>query len=185
MRYAANHKEATRARLLTVTGSLVKKQGFAATGVDALMAAAGLTSGAFYSHFGSKKALLEAIIDNELARSRKFFAAESNDAAMAAVEKYLSLAHLNDPESGCALPALSSEIARADEATRQMFERGISLLQQQILATVQDQGKAWALIALLVGAVTVARGLASDAARQALLDGALAQVRAMLADGRE
>lgn len=185
MRYAPDYKEATRARLLTVTGSLVKKQGFAATGVDALMAAAGLTSGAFYSHFGSKKALLEAIIDNELARSRKFFAAESTAEALLAVEKYLSLAHVNGPESGCALPSLSSEIARADEATRRMFENGLCQLQQQILATVRDEGKAWALIALLVGAVAVARGLVSDSARQAILDGALGQVRQMLQTGTE
>jgi TetR/AcrR family transcriptional repressor of nem operon len=54
MRYSPEHKEETRARLLKTTGSLVKKKGFAATGVDGLMAAAELTSGAFYSHFRSK-----------------------------------------------------------------------------------------------------------------------------------
>ncbi|MEN9867123.1 MAG: hypothetical protein RL748_2713 [Pseudomonadota bacterium] len=180
MRYTANHKQATRAHLLKVTGSLVKKQGFAATGVDALMAAAGLTSGAFYSHFGSKKALLEAIIENELARSQRFFAANSPEAAMVAVEKYLSLHHINHPETGCPLPTLTSEIARADASTKAAFEAGMGKLQQQIAAVLQDQDKAWAVIATMMGAVSVARGMVSDAARQAVLDGALAQVRGLL-----
>ena len=61
MRYPATHKQDTRARLLKTTGALAKRQGFAGTGVDGLMAAAGLTSGAFYSHFRSKGELLDAI----------------------------------------------------------------------------------------------------------------------------
>ena len=73
MRYSTEHKEGTRQRLLAKTGALVKKKGFAATGVDGLMAAAGLTSGAFYAHFRSKSELLEAIIANELKRSGELF----------------------------------------------------------------------------------------------------------------
>ena len=66
MRYAPEHKEGTRARLVKATGALAKRQGFSGTGIDGLMAAAGLTSGAFYAHFRSKNELLEAIVDNAL-----------------------------------------------------------------------------------------------------------------------
>lgn len=185
MRYTANHKQTTRAHLLKVTGSLVKKQGFAATGVDALMAAAGLTSGAFYSHFGSKKALLEAIIENELARSQRFFAAESPEAAMVAVEKYLSLEHINHPETGCPLPTLTSEIARADASTRAAFEAGMGKLQQQIAAVLQDQDKAWAVIAMMMGAVSMARALPTTEARATLLKAVCQQVREMVCGKQE
>jgi len=47
MRYPIGYKEARR-KLLKHNGSLIKSNGFAAAGVDALMAASGLTSGAFY-----------------------------------------------------------------------------------------------------------------------------------------
>ncbi|WP_447430829.1 TetR/AcrR family transcriptional regulator [Cupriavidus basilensis] len=71
MRYSASHKAATRQRVLEASGALVKREGFAATGVDQLMGAAGLTGGAFYSHFDSKQALLREVIARELQRSRE------------------------------------------------------------------------------------------------------------------
>ena len=74
MRYTPEHKDKTRARLLAVGGSVAKKNGFGSTGVDSLMAAVGLTSGAFYAHFRSKAELLEAIVDQELGRSIEWFA---------------------------------------------------------------------------------------------------------------
>lgn len=63
MRYQPGHKEEKRKELLKATGRKVKVNGFAATGVDALAQAAGMTSGAFYSHFGSKSDWLKALIN--------------------------------------------------------------------------------------------------------------------------
>ncbi|HHW1778802.1 TPA: TetR/AcrR family transcriptional regulator, partial [Pseudomonas aeruginosa] len=66
MRYKPEQKQATRALLLSKAAPLVKRQGFASTGLDTLMKAAGLTTGAFYSQFSSKAELLEAILQREL-----------------------------------------------------------------------------------------------------------------------
>ena len=112
MRYSSEHKEETRTRLLKATGALVKEKGFAATGVDGLMAAAELTSGAFYSHFRSKSDLLEAIVESELKRSTDLFSNKSLEQGIAAIEGYLSQAHVEHPESGCVVPSLAPEIAR-------------------------------------------------------------------------
>ncbi|AJG23196.1 TetR/AcrR family transcriptional regulator [Cupriavidus basilensis] len=71
MRYSATHKAANRERVLEASGALVKREGFASTGVDQLMGAAGLTGGAFYSHFDSKQALLREGVERELQRSRE------------------------------------------------------------------------------------------------------------------
>ncbi len=51
MRYPQNRKAETRQKLIEKAGALAKKDGFATTGVDGLMASVGLTGGAFYSHF--------------------------------------------------------------------------------------------------------------------------------------
>ena len=182
MRYSPEHKEGTRARLLDAAGALVKKNGFAATGVDGLMAAAGLTSGAFYSHFRSKSELLEAIIENELKRSIKLFSSMSLEQTVAAIEGYLSPAHVAHPESGCAVPSLAPEISRANEATQRAFEQGVVELKEQIRNLLKDDAKAWSIVAQLVGAVTIARGLPSEQTQMDLLKGVTQQVKQLLED---
>ena len=172
MRYAASHKQETRERILDQAGALAKAKGFGTTGVDALMAAAGLTAGGFYAHFKSKSELLSALIDRELGRSRAMFEVDSDAALAKAVKMYLSLAHVEHPQRGCPLTSLSSEIARADDAVRKTFEDRLLEIQQVVRARTADDAEAWSLIAQAVGAVTLARAMRSRAARKSLLDGA-------------
>lgn len=57
-------KAETRARLLAAAATLFAEQGVDAVSVDAVAEAAGRTSGAVYSHFGSKQGLLLALLDS-------------------------------------------------------------------------------------------------------------------------
>ena len=59
-------KEKTHERILAAAADLFRRNGFAATGVDAVMANAGLTAGGFYSHFRSKEDLLSKVIEHSL-----------------------------------------------------------------------------------------------------------------------
>src|SRR5215471_7453032 len=53
-----------RARLLDAAGRGFRTGGFGGAGVDALAKGAGLTSGAFYAHFGSKAEVFRlAVVD--------------------------------------------------------------------------------------------------------------------------
>lgn len=54
--------EATRERLLTAASELVYRQGYEATGVAQICAAAGARKGSFYHFFPSKSALVEATL---------------------------------------------------------------------------------------------------------------------------
>ncbi len=180
MRYKPMHKETTRAHLLEAAGALVKKQGFAATGVDSLMAAAGLTSGAFYSHFHSKSELLGAVIENELKHSIALFSDKSLVQGVASVEAYLDPAHVAHPESGCVIPSLAPEIARASKSTQKVFEKGVLELKDQIKLLVKDEAKSWSIMVQLVGAVMVARGIDSEQTRKNLLNGVAKQVKQIL-----
>lgn len=171
MRYSASHKQETRERILDKAGALAKEKGFGTTGLDALMAAAGLTAGGFYAHFKSKSELLSALIDRELGRSRAMFEVDSDAALSKAVQAYLSLGHVEHPNRGCPLTSLSSEIARADDAVRATFETRLIEIQQIVRARTKDEAQAWSLIAQAVGAVTLARAMRSRTARTSLLDG--------------
>lgn len=59
----AQMMEETRARLIEAARQAFAARGFAASSMDDLTAAAGLTRGALYHNFGDKKGLLQAVID--------------------------------------------------------------------------------------------------------------------------
>ncbi len=144
------------------------------------MAAAGLTSGAFYAHFRSKSELLEAIVENELNRSIALFSNKSIEGLLVAIEGYLSREHVEHPESGCMVPSLAPEVSRSNASTKRVFEAGIVGLKVQIESLGVGEANAWSIIAQLTGAVMVARGLHSETARTALLEGVTQQVKQIL-----
>lgn len=172
VRYPKEHKEQARRRLVAGGARLAKKRGFAGAGIDDLAAAAGVTSGSVYKHFGGKSELLAAIIEAELARSAALFSAvPAGDQARldTVLAAYLSPAHVAHPESGCPLPSLSADVARADPAVRAAFERGLLAVHKALKRHVGSADAAWALIAQSVGAVMLARAMQGAATgRQAL-----------------
>lgn len=196
MRYAATHKQATRERLIDSSRAIAKRQGFGATGVDALMQAVGLSGGAFYGHFGSKAELFAALVQRELTHSAAMLGGATPDAApdtapdtasdaarkaaphaaqararlARSLKRYLSSAHALQPEAGCALPALGAEIARAEPALRAGVEQSMRQLQRQWAAALDgDADTAWALLSQCVGALVLARAVASERTRQEIL----------------
>ena len=54
MRYPADQKTRAKDAIVAAAGKRLKRQGFDGIGVDGLAAAAGVTSGAFYSSFAKQ-----------------------------------------------------------------------------------------------------------------------------------
>lgn len=57
----------TRDRILTAARGLVIDNGFGATSIDAVIAAAASSKGAFFHHFASKQALADALVEQYVA----------------------------------------------------------------------------------------------------------------------
>jgi len=72
----ASGRGAARERLLLAASDLFCKQGINATGVDAVIAAAGTAKTTLYKAFGSKEGLVEAVLEREGETWRKWFVAE-------------------------------------------------------------------------------------------------------------
>ncbi|MDE1169555.1 MAG: TetR/AcrR family transcriptional regulator [Pseudomonas sp.] len=171
MRYSAEHKAQTRERLVKAAGALAKRQGFGTTGVDGLMGAAGLKGSSFYHHFASKGELLKDIIEQEFEGSRLLLIGRQDSSRTQLIKQtkaYLSQEHLDNAEQGCVLPRLSCEVARADEPVRQAFEAGVSTMHADMAKVVGDPA-AWAVMALEVGAIMLAAGMASAQGQQQVL----------------
>jgi AcrR family transcriptional regulator len=69
----------TRARLLNAALELFAGRGYAATSVDAIADAAGVSAGLLYHHFDSKAAVLNAIFEQSLADVQSTFAAADRE----------------------------------------------------------------------------------------------------------
>ncbi len=172
MRYSKTHKEETRRKLLDSSRALVKRGGFDTTGVDSLMSAIGLTSGAFYSHFPSKQALLEAVLQEEIDNSIRMLAAPADgsiDDINRALGLYLSNTHVLHPEAGCVLPSLGAEIGRTPPKVRAIVESGLKELHRNWTAIIGDSDAAWSVISQCVGALILARTVKSEKARTEIL----------------
>lgn len=174
MRYPPGHKQEKRKDLLKTSGALVKEGGFATTGVDALMQAAGVTSGTFYSHFSSKTDLLKALIENELQISRDMWAGNPHESAEEWIDfeldRYLSLSHVKHPEAGCVLPALGAEIARADPAIKLLYEKELLKGTKILAKRLGSESLAWAFICQLVGALVMARTMPTEKGQKMVIE---------------
>lgn len=184
MRYSAGHKLETREKLLQSSALSAKRSGFSTVGVDGLMKAIGLSGAAFYSHFSSKDALFAAIVERELGQSLDRLGGQGEqdrERLERCLKQYLSMAHVEQPESGCALPTLGAEIARSDELVREQAELWICRLQTNWAQILQSDSLAWAILSQCVGALVVARMLVTPDIQRAVLKSSHEEIAHQLA----
>jgi TetR/AcrR family transcriptional regulator, transcriptional repressor for nem operon len=193
MRYSREHKLETHARIVKKASVRLREKGAHGIGVADLMKDAGLTHGGFYAHFDSREALvIEAFahaMDRSTERWRKLGEQTVPDKRLATiVESYLTPVHRDDPGHGCAVPALSAEIARESPRTRKAFATKLEEMIDMLAAQIPDASpkaarkQAMAVIATMMGTMVLARvagnGEFSEeilgAGRDAVLDRAVA-----------
>jgi TetR/AcrR family transcriptional regulator, transcriptional repressor for nem operon len=193
MRYQADQKAKAREALVKSAAKALRERGFNGIGVDGLAASAGVTSGAFYSNFSGKEALLGAVIDANLGRPfidpDSGTSTERHGRLKDYLKMYISAQHCADPANGCVMPALSADVARAGGAVRESYRRRMLDLVERIARAIGGETKdadrrAWTVVALMVGAISVARALPQGPEAQAMLDAALALAAAVI-DGAE
>lgn len=190
-RYGAEHKQATRQRIIETAGRRFKQDGIDGSGISTLMKDADLTNGAFYAHFPSKDDLVTAVVGAQLAEQGAKFEAQAaeQDGLERIVREYLTLAHRDDHACGCPSAALLDEIDRCPDATRQAYTDGLLSLVDSIAAHVapQDLGSArlpvLGVVALMVGTLQLARAVTDDGLAAQMLEHGTQVALAMLRPG--
>ena len=165
----------------------IKQHGFAASGVDAIAAAAGVTSGSLYKHFAGKTDLFASVIRADLQRMADRYASiETGDekAVEKVISAYLSDQHVRHPGRGCPLPALTAEVARSDDAVRAAFDEGLREVHATLEPFAGSSAKAWALVSQSVGAVMLARAALDPELRRELLESARAETGGLISPRR-
>ena len=166
MRYPSDHKQASRAKIVDMAGHLFRERGIASTGVDAVMAGVGLTAGGFYNHFKSKNALVAEVVRSTIRANRERLLAglgDEDEAFIAGfIRKYVSARHRDQPETGCPITALGSELPHVEESlpvAAEELETYVSIFAERLHARGErtPRQRALALFAMMVGAIVVAR----------------------------
>ena len=190
MRYDSEHKERTRARILSVAARSMLADGPTRVGVADIMGKAGLTHGGFFAHFASKDdlivAAIELIFDAALVNLQRIARGKAPAEALSAyIDWYLSPRHRDARETGCPMPALSADLRRLDSAARGRFSRGADRLFAALAMFLSALGHADAeslaasAFAEMIGALLLARIVPSHESG-AVLEGSRARLKARL-----
>lgn len=166
-RYEKGHKDETRRHILDVASTQFRESGIAAVGLAGIMSEAGLTNGAFYTHFASKEELVREVLNEALNRreERHKTNLENGVALEVTIRDYLSTRHRDHAGAGCPTAALVAEIARHPKATREAFTGKMSdliaLMAEQIRqgSAEERRRKAIAIYAIMVGALQLSRAV--------------------------
>ncbi|MET3911226.1 TetR/AcrR family transcriptional repressor of nem operon [Bradyrhizobium sp. S3.3.6] len=181
MRYEKGHKDETRRHILDVASAQFRESGIAAVGLAGIMSEAGLTNGAFYSHFASKEDLVREVLTDALTRREERHTAnlENGVALETTIRDYLSTRHRDHAGTGCPIAALVAEIARHPKATRDAFTGKVAdivvLMAEQIrLGTAEERRrKAITIYATMVGALQLARAVNDKPLSDEILENAV------------
>lgn len=166
-----NKKQETRKRIVNAASQGFRSKGFGGIGVDGIAKKAGVTSGAFYAHLGSKNGAFEAALslglDEVIAAIPEFQLKNGKQWIVAFSEYYLGKTHRDDLSCGCAMTTLSPEVVRSKPEVHAIYEE-----KMQEIVKLMAQGfdgesyelrlsTAWAVLGILIGGLTMARAVAS------------------------
>jgi TetR/AcrR family transcriptional repressor of nem operon len=147
----AEKGESTRARIVAEAEKLILAQGYAGTTVDDVLAATGLTKGAFFHHFRSKADLARAVVERYAETDFELFerwSAEADEASsdpyervvlfLKKFERYLD--DLGGPFPGCVFASYTYEARQFGDDVhayiRARLERWIELYEAKLAALI-------------------------------------------------
>jgi AcrR family transcriptional regulator len=185
MRYAPEHNDATRERILEAASRLFREHGIASVGLAKVMAEADLTVGTFYTHFESKEALVREALLRALDQRHEALGQALEGADLESVVRaYLSPEHRDAAGTGCPVASLASEVARHPPPTRGAFASHNAQTLDTLAAWLSSRrdnrvtrADAAALLGLLAGTLQLARTTPDRAESDAILE---AGIRAAL-----
>lgn len=178
MRYPVEETAQKHQKLLNASAALFRTNGLDGVSVGEVMKAAGMTHGAFYSHFESKDQLAAAAmacamdqVDESMAKDIE----SSAEPKRTFLENYLSIYHRDNPKDGCPMATLGVEIGRRKigraELTRhfqRLIRRAVDGFSWKRREPKRDQ--AILMTAATVGALILARAVDDPALSKEILE---------------
>ncbi|MGF6312170.1 TetR/AcrR family transcriptional repressor of nem operon [Bradyrhizobium sp. i1.8.4] len=175
MGHSQADKARSRERILNEAATQIRDRGLDALSIGGLMQQVKLTHGGFYGHFASRSDLIAAALEQALtlgeASARASRDPDKPVSVNSLVRSYLSRSHRDSPKAGCAIGALISDVARADEQCRAVMEPHIESFIAKVAETFGDDDDSSAIVAVsaMVGALAISRVLTDPRRSDAIL----------------
>jgi TetR/AcrR family transcriptional regulator, transcriptional repressor for nem operon len=167
MGHSQAEKAQNRERILAEASRQVRREGLESVGVGTLMRSVGLTHGGFYGHFESRDDLLTEALERALLEGEAKAGAHGSGTPPPfpdIVRSYLSRAHRDARDSGCAVAALVSDVARASEGHREVMAAHVESFIGSVATSLGgDEERAIMAVSAMVGALTLSRVMADPA----------------------
>jgi TetR/AcrR family transcriptional repressor of nem operon len=191
MRYSESHKQETHGRLVKIAARMLREKGPDGFAVAELMNEAGLTHGGFYAHFESKEAcvaeaLREVFAELAVNVQKSIEGLPPRHALATVIDLYVSPRHRDSAGDGCPVTSLNSDMPRQPPAIRDAFDAGV----KSMVARMKDrlssagidnaEGLAPAVLAAIVGAVSMSRAVGDKTLSDELLVAARSGIKARL-----
>lgn len=136
----------TRDRLLSTANQLFYDHGVTATGVDAVVKAAGLTKPTLYAHFPSKTALLAAALelrhDQRRVELTEWLEQHEVSERPVAVFDWLGAWYAHDGARGCCFLNAAAELPEANDPARLVVQGEKRWLEELLTGLCRDAGLA-------------------------------------------
>ena len=177
----------TRERLVRSTSRLLRTQGYAATGLNQVMAEADAPKGSMYFHFpGGKEQLAAAAVDRFAERSSTRLDRQLTEhemvaeAVVAIFDSYVEHLERTEYREGCAVASVALDAAASHDALAEATGRALRGWTDQVATALEAEGRepaeahalATLVIAAIEGTVVMAKGERStepiEATRDAL-----------------
>jgi AcrR family transcriptional regulator len=164
-------KQETRKRIINAASQGFRSNGYAGIGVDGIAKEAGVTSGAFYAHLGSKDGAFEAALtlglDEVIAAIPEFQRQHGEQWIVVFSDYYLTQTHRDNLTCGCAMTTLSPEVVRTKPELHTIYEeKMLEIVKLMALGLSGESNedclsKAWVVLGILIGGLTMARAVDS------------------------
>lgn len=174
MPWDANHKSATKQRILESAAYLFTQESFDDVSIDDIMKAAKLTRGAFYAHFKTKADLYKQSIPVAAQQAYKQLTQGCGNSTREIRNRYLRQTMSGSDAVLCPMASLVSDIRHRDPTIQQAYTQVFKGFVKQLAdLTDSNENDAFRQAAMLIGAVALSQTLSDDDLKESLLTACL------------
>ena len=173
------HNAKVRARILAAAGETFRTKGYEGAGIDALMAEAGLTRGAFYAHFMSKEALFVEVLSEDDPLLEKLKSREGRTPLEMWREmndifnEYLDPSRKRRPAKDLNLVAFSHDASRVSDAARMAYQAAFDGLLREMtrgLPIPDNDARVYSALSMIVATLSMVNAFAIPAKKREMLE---------------